>query len=60
MIPTASHPSNNDPTSHLVWEDRMRSRQVYSVKGGFIATEYPMAYEGLFPTQAAAVAALSK
>lgn len=58
IIPLNEHPSNLDKQARIVAEDRAGRWTVYAVTGGFVLTlEGHRAVTGLFPTQAAALAA---
>lgn len=58
-IPIAEHPSNLDAAVRCVREDRAGNWIVYAIKGlGFVLISNGMATVGIYPTEAAALAAL--
>lgn len=57
LIPISKHPSNGDRSARLAYDSPNAMRDIYSVKGGFVACIDGMfALEGLFPSIDAAKA----
>lgn len=60
-INIAAHPSNNDKTAKLEWEDKARQMHAYSVKGGYVACPaFSKALDFTFASLADAKAALDR
>lgn len=51
LIPLANHPSNLDRTATLISGPIYRGRDIYRVRGGFLATLGDLAIAGLFNSE---------
>jgi hypothetical protein len=61
VILQADHPSAKDPIAKLIRPVMPIGREIYSVRGGYLAClDYPYCLAGLFESEVAATAAQAK
>jgi hypothetical protein len=51
LIPLAEHASNMDRAAVLITTGPYKGRDIYKVRGGYLATIDDMAFDGLFATE---------